>query len=126
MWTQRLPGPVVGCIALLALFKMEGMSIAIPVLSALLLAAAAAPFRLPNRPIIVWSARILLLGFVVVTNLSRSVDILNVFDTRTMTWFGELFAAEMALACWLTGWGRDALMRPLWLSAHSPSQSHQR
>ena len=65
---------------------------------------------------ILWLVRIPVLGFVIVCNLSRPVDMVNIFDTCTMTWFGELCAAELALAYWIDSSSDRAAMRPLWLS----------
>jgi hypothetical protein len=114
-WLRSVPAAIVGLLALFALYKMEGSSIAVPIWAALILASAFVPARLPDTIAVVWLVRVLVIGFAFITNLSRSVDIVNVFDTRTMTWFGELCAAELALACWVRS-PNSAPTRPLWLS----------
>ena len=115
-WVRRLPSAIVGIIALFALLKMEGTSFALPIWAALVLLSAIAPIRLPETPVVIWPIRIVVLVLIIATNLSRSVEMVNMFDTRTMTWFGELCAAEMTLAFWVTPKMDAAGMRPLWLS----------
>jgi len=116
-WLHRIPGIAASLLALTALLKMEGASIAVPVWMILIGTSAFTPARVPNSPSLTWLLRLPLFGFAIATNLSRTVDIINVFDTRTMTWMGEMFAAELVLASWKGGDPSRTSMRPLWLSS---------
>jgi len=63
-----------------------------------------------------WLMRLPFIGFAVASNLSRTVTTINVFDTRTMTWIGEICAAELALTHWTASTQPGAPTRPLWVA----------
>jgi hypothetical protein len=111
-----VPTAAAGLLALFALYRMEGTSVCVPIWAGLLCLSAVLRFRLPDNPAIVWFSRVILLGCVIVTNLPRAVDRVNMFDTQTMTWFGELGAAELVLASWTRPARPEDSTRPLWLS----------
>ncbi len=115
-WLRRLPAVFSGLIALFAVYKMEGTSAAVPIWTAVVLLSAFVPVRLPDNAGIQWLLRLPMLGFVIASNLWRSVDIVNMYDTHTMTWFGEVCAAELTLAYWAQEPRTGIAMRPLWLS----------
>src|SRR5689334_5677111 len=94
------PPAIAGLLAILALYKMESASLGLPIWAALVLLSAFTRARLPNTPAVVWLLRFLLFGFVVITNIARPVDVVNIYDSKTMTWFGEFCSAELTLACW--------------------------
>src|SRR4051812_18342960 len=100
VWLQGWPPVIAGLMAMLALLKMEGSSVGVPIWATLVLFSALNRARLPNTPAPMWTLRFVLFGCVVLTNLARPVDIVNVYDSKTMTWFGEFCCAELALACW--------------------------
>ena len=115
-WFRYLPVAAAALLALFALYKMEAHSIALPIWGALVALSCVVPARFPDTASVVWLARIPILGFAVLTNLSRTVETVNMFDVGTMTWFGEVCAAELTLACWVQSPSGRPSARPLWLA----------
>ncbi len=113
---RRLPATTVRLIALYALLRMEGNSAAIPIWAALIVIATVVPSRLPKNAAVLWLLRILAFGCVIYTIRARTIDMINMFDMATMTWVGELLAAELTLSTWTASADDPVPARSLFLS----------
>jgi len=113
---QRLSILCATLLALFALYRMEGRPTSVAIWTALVVLSAILPYRIPDTAVAVWMLRIPLIGLAILLNLSNSVEVVNVYDSKTMAWLGDISAAEMVRAAWTRANNDESALRPLWLS----------